>query len=54
MWLFTENPDDIKSISLRKYILSTSDICRTMIITTIISSSRGTPSKRIPIQGGHG
>lgn len=54
MWLFTENPDDIKSISLGRYILSTSDICRTIIITTIISSSRGTPSKRIPIQGGHG
>ena len=54
MWLHTENPGDVKSISLRRVSLSISGIHVTISTTTIISSSKGTPIKRIPIQRGHG
>lgn len=42
-------------VYLRRYILSISGIHVTIIITTIISSRKGTPIKRMPlIQRGHG
>ena len=54
MWLHTENPGDVKSVSLRRVSLSIFGIHVTIHTTTIISSSKGTPIKRIPIQRGHG